>query len=333
MKKIALFDTALGSSNLGDEIIFDAAKRNMQEVLDGHFSLRLATHVNNFSMKQMLHRNSKIRYFQEADWKFVCGTNLLAQTRWGKINSQWQLYPSNLSIYRNCVLIGAGTTEKTEKPDFYARLLYGKVLSREYVHSVRDELTRRIVESLGCKAVNTGCPTLWELTPEHCSAIPAGKSGSCIVSVSGYRHQTDPRRDAAMLRIVRRNYDHVLAWIQTTDDREYLHYLEASLGMEPLPGIYSLNALRKVLQSGNVDYVGTRLHGGIFAMQNYCRSVIIGIDHRADGFLETNNLPVIPRRNVELELEDRINSRFATEIRIDSGAIELFKSQFIGSDN
>ena len=105
-----------------------------------------------------------------------------------------------------------------------------------------------------------------------------------------------------------------------------------SLGV-PLPRLYSLGALRQVLQSGNVDYVGTRLHGGIFAMQNYCRSVIISIDHRADGFFETNNLPVIPRRNVESELEDRINSRFATGIRIDAEAIALFKSQFIGSDN
>ena len=30
--------------------------------------------------------------------------------------------PSNLSIYRNCVLIGAGTTESAEKPDVYAHV-------------------------------------------------------------------------------------------------------------------------------------------------------------------------------------------------------------------
>ena len=55
MKNIAIFDTALASSNVGDEIIFEAVKRNMGDVLDGHFSLRLSTHVNNFSFKQILY--------------------------------------------------------------------------------------------------------------------------------------------------------------------------------------------------------------------------------------------------------------------------------------
>ena len=333
MKKIVIFDTALGSGNAGDEIIFDAVRRNMADIFDAHFSLRLATHVNNFSMKQMLYRNSKIRYFQQADWKFICGTNLLAQTRLGKINSQWQLYPSNLSIYRNCVLIGAGTTESAEKPDVYARMLYRRVLSKNYIHSVRDELSKRLVESLGFRAVNTGCPTLWNLTKAHCAAIPTGKADHCIVSVSGNSRQTDPERDAAMLRIVRRNYGKVWAWIQTTEDEDYLRGLENSLGMEPLPGIYSLHLFREALQCGNVDYVGTRLHGGIFALQHFCRSLIVGIDHRADGFSEANHHPVLPRENVESELEERINSRFATDIAIDTEAIALFKSQFTGSES
>ncbi len=333
MKNIAIFDTALGTSNVGDEIILDAINRNMKDVFDSHFSLRLATHVNNFSMKQILHRNSKIRYFQNADWKFICGTNLIAQTRFGKINSQWQLYPSNLSIYKNCVLVGAGTTEQRESLDFYAKYIYGRVLSKEYVHSVRDELTKRIVELLGCKAVNTGCPTLWELTPEHCAGIPTGKADNCVISVSGYRNQRDEKRDTVMLRIVKRNYGKVWAWIQTTDDEKYLSELEKTIGMEPVTRIYSLGKFREVLTGSNVDYIGTRLHGGVFALQNYCRSIVISIDHRADGFYETNNLPILPRRNVEGELEDRINSTFSTDIRINSEAIAEFKSQFTGSDN
>ena len=332
MKKVVIFDTALGSSNVGDEIILDAVSRNMADVFDRHFSLRLATHVNNFSMKQVLHRNTKIRYFQDADWKFICGTNLIAQTRLGKINSQWQIYPSNLSIYNNCILIGAGTTERTEKLDFYARYLYGKVLSKQYVHSVRDELTKKIVESLGCRAINTGCPTLWELTPEHCASIPQGKADNCVISVSGYKDQIDEKRDRMMLHIIRRNYDKVWAWIQTTEDESYLSRLEQSIGMEPIPRIYSLSRFRDVLRNSNVDYIGTRLHGGVFALQNYCRSIVISIDHRADGFFETNNLPILRRKNVEGELEDRINSSFATEIRIHSDAIAEFKSQFSGSD-
>ena len=333
MKNIAIFDTALGSSNIGDEIIFDALKRNMKDVFDNNFSPRLVTHVNNFSMKQMLYRNSKIRYFQDADLKFICGTNLIAQTRFGKINSQWQLFPSNLSIYKNCVLIGAGTTENTETPDFYARTLYRKVLSKQYAHSVRDELTKRIIESLGFRAINTGCPTLWELTPEHCVRIPTGKAENCVLSVSGYKNQTDYGCDSLMLRIIQYKYRKKWAWIQTIEDETYLSRLESQAGLPPIPRIYSLEAFRGILQSGNVDYIGTRLHGGIFALQNYCRSIIISIDHRADGFHETNNLPVLERKNIKNELENRIESNFSTQIIINSDAISEFKSQFTGRDN
>lgn len=328
MKKTVIFDTALGTSNVGDEIILDSIYKGMSDIFDEHFSLRLATHVNNFSMKQIIHRNTKIRYFQEADWKFVCGTNLIAQTRIGKINSQWQLYPSNLSIYKNCVLIGAGTTKSSEKLDFYARLLYGKVLSKQYVHSVRDDLTKRVIESLGCRAINTGCPTLWQLTPEHCGRIPVGKADNCILSVSGYKPQIDPENDAKLLEIIRRNYAGVRAWIQTTDDESYLNSLP---GGSEIPRIYSLKRFREVLLEGNVDYIGTRLHGGVFAMQHFCRSLVISIDHRAEGFHQTNNLPILRRDAVAERLESVIHSEFPTEIRIDRDAIAEFKSQFLES--
>lgn len=325
MKNIVIFDTALATSNIGDEIILDAINRNMEDVFDSGFSLRLSTHVNNYSFKQMLRKNMKVKYFQKADWKFICGTNLIAQKRLGKINSQWQLYPSNLSIYDNCILIGAGTTGNKEELDFYARFLYGRVLSKSFVHSVRDELSKRIVESLGCKAINTGCPTLWELTPEHCKTIPTSKAENCILSVSGYEKQLDRRMDQKMLDILRKNYQKLWVWIQTTEDETYFNTLKGNEGIER---IYSLNKYREILQKGNVDYIGTRLHGGVFALQNKCRSIIISIDHRAEGFHQTNNLPILCREGILENLEKRIYSDFRTEIRIDQAAIQSFKAQF-----
>ena len=82
-----------------------------------------------------------------------------------------------------------------------------------------------------------------------------------------------------------------------------------------------------------MDYVGTRLHGGVFAMQNFCRSLIISIDHRAEGFHKTNNLPILRREEIPDRLESLINSEFATEIILNSEAIAEFKSQFSGSEN
>jgi polysaccharide pyruvyl transferase WcaK-like protein len=82
------------------------------------------------------------------------------------------------------------------------------------------------------------------------------------------------------------------------------------------------------LQAGNVDYVGTRLHGGVFALQNSCRSIIISIDHRAEGFHQTNNLPILKRSEISQKLEKMICSEFKTEIVINQKAIAEFKSQF-----
>ena len=85
MHNIVIFDTAIGTSNLGDEIIFESVLNEMRTVLDSNFTLRLGTHITNFTLLQMMRKNMKVRYFQSADWKLICGTNLVAQNRIGKI--------------------------------------------------------------------------------------------------------------------------------------------------------------------------------------------------------------------------------------------------------
>ena len=95
MKSAVIFDTALGTGNLGDEIILDAVCRNMESILDSCFTLRLATHVANFSALQILKPNGKIKYFQNADYKFICGTNLIDQKDLCKLHTQWALYQTN----------------------------------------------------------------------------------------------------------------------------------------------------------------------------------------------------------------------------------------------
>ena len=68
----------------------------MSSVFDSCFTLRLATHVSNFTALQLLKPTPKIRYFQNADYKFICGTNLIDQRESGRVHSQWALYPTNL---------------------------------------------------------------------------------------------------------------------------------------------------------------------------------------------------------------------------------------------
>ena len=269
MKKIIIFDTAIATSNLGDEIILNSIYDNMAEIFDQGTAIRLGTHVANYSPIQMLRGSFKIDYAKKADWKFICGTNLITQKMFGRgmINPQWAIGMFNYPLYLNSVLVGVGATGKGEKLDFLAEHIYKKIFSSNYIHSVRDEQTKRIIESVGFKAVNTGCPTLWKLTPDFCAAIPTKKADSCVVSVSGYLDQRDYDNDKIMLEILENHYKKCYVWIQTTEDEEYFNMLNT---MKKATKIYTLSKYRSVLKQGNIDYIGTRLHGGYLPFNTMC---------------------------------------------------------------
>lgn len=326
MKKMVIFDTAVGSSNNGDEIIMDSIYKQMKDIFNSGYSSRLATHINNFGFLQMLRNGMKVKYYKSADWKFICGTNLIQQHRIGKINPQWIITLSNIPIYKNCILIGAGATDGSLKLDYLARFLYSKVISREYIHSVRDMQAKMLLDSLGVKSVNTGCPTLWGLSSEHCKTIPRRKADNCVISVSGYVDLIDRKNDQLLVDIINENYKKKYIWIQTTEDEKYFDSLK---NVGNFYKIYSLPSYSKILSSGNIDYVGSRLHGGVYALQHRVRSFIICVDHRAKGFHENNNIPALEREDTFAKLENMINDELIVDIRLNEKNINLFKSQFV----
>ena len=89
----------------------------------------------------------------------------------------------------------------------------------------------------------------------------------------------------------------------------------------------SLRKYDEVLEKYEIDYIGTRLHGGIRALQKQRRTVIIGVDNRAEEKKKDFNLPVISRNNIE-KLDNIINSNIVTDININLENIEKFKNQF-----
>ena len=329
MKKILLFDTALGTSNIGDEIILDGVKEGMKSLLSDSMCFRLATHIENYSPLQMIYPGQQIfDICFDADYKFIAGTNLLSDNLF-HIRPQWWINCFNKKLYKDSILVGVGkTTNYLKIKNKYTKRIYKEILSKEYRHSVRDEATKRIVESLGLKAINTGCPTLWGFTNERCRIIPKEKGKNVIFSVSGYRNQIDPLSDTTMLKCLLKNYDTCYAWIQTTKDENYLTTLLDKSALKKIKFLYSLIKFRDIAKEGNVDYVGTRLHGGIFALQNSIRTLIISIDQRAEGFYESNNIPIIRRENM-CSLEDRINESYETNIIVNHDGIKQFISQFL----
>lgn len=326
MRQVLLFDTAIATSNLGDEIILESVKEGLNPVLYNSLIFRLATHLENYSFLQMKRNNWKKKVLcDQADLKFIAGTNLFSDNLKG-LYPQWMLFPHNYELYKNSIFVGVGKIRDFDDVNNYTKKLYQKCLSHDYFHSVRDDDSKASLEKLGFKAINTGCPTLWQLTPEKCALIPTKKSETAVITVSGYGDQLDRIQDQKMVDCVNNNYTKVYVWIQTVSDEEYLHTLSGTKNYEC---IYSLQKYADVLNGGNIDYVGTRLHGGVFALQHGCRTIVISIDRRAEGFHESNNLPIVKRSDIDEQLNERINSEWKTEIKIDQIAINDFIGQFL----
>ena len=84
----------------------------------------------------------------------------------------------------------------------------------------------------------------------------------------------------------------------------------------------------KFLDDIDCDYVGTRLHAGIKAMQKMKRTIIVGVDNRAYAMHLTYNFNYINRNSIE-NLENMINSSLDTVINIDERKINSFLNQFV----
>ena len=327
-KKIVIFDTGIGSGNVGDDIIMESCLEHLYAAIPNSGTmLRVGTHVVNFNLPQMLLNGPKVKWFNEADLKFILGTNLLSNNmKSGLRMQQWQLFASNKKLYRGAILMGVGATNMKEtRFSAHSARLYKSILSERYIHSVRDTNSHDLLESIGIRSLVTGCPTLWKMDKAFCEGVPEKKAEMVITAVSGQKKYHSPKKDAAMLKILKENYRKCFVWLQTGDDEAYFDSLPGHEGIEK---IYTLYRYDKMLNERKYDYVGTRLHGGVYALRHQARTIVVSIDGRAEGFHEMHELPVIPRAEVPKELEKRINASFKTRIRNDEKAIQSFLGQF-----
>lgn len=321
MEYLILFDPTVGTTNKGDDIIMRGVYSGLKEIMKDRYVIHFPTHTTPFSIFQNYFW-WKAKFVKNADLKFVCGTNLLAKNMRYPVNN-WNINLFNSKPLVNSILVGVGNSLLNKKSNIYTRKLYKRVLNKEYFHSVRDDSTKEMLESMGYKAITTGCPTLWGITPEIMKQIPEKKAESVVMTVTG--SDRDPIRDQIMLNICRKNYSKRFLWLQTIHDLPYLKTLQELEDVEIISP--DLDTYKEFLETHNVDYVGTRLHGGIFAMQHKKRSIIIAIDNRATNINKVNNLNCIQRNQIET-LDAKINSDFKTKLRIDFLNIEKWKNQF-----
>jgi polysaccharide pyruvyl transferase WcaK-like protein len=235
---------------------------------------------------------------------------------------QWNINLFNCKPLSGSILVGVGAGAGEHK-DWYTRRLYRKVLNHNYYHSCRDERTKQYVENiLGLKAINTGCVTMWMLTPDFCRSIPTTKSDKVVFTLTNGKYD---ERDQILIDTLKRSYKDVYFWPQGISDYDYLHAYNNIDGITILPA--SKQAYDRFLTDFDTDYVGTRLHGGIYAMRHKRRSIIIIIDERAREINRSNNLVCLEKNDIT-QLEGIINSEIETKIRMDYAKINSWKEQF-----
>ena len=313
MPKI-IFDTSIGTTNLGDHIIMDAVNRIADALFMDDFVINIPTHFS-------IHPKDLLK-FRKYDAGIVGGTNLLKNDTLNK--SQWKVGIKDLLVFRHkAVLLGVGWWQYQHKPvSAYSRMMYKALLSTKYLHAVRDNYTLQKLNEIGINnVINTGCPTVWELDEPHCSQINPKKRDTVITTITDYMR--DPEQDKRMLEILKKHYQSVYVWIQGSKDQPYIESLTSDIRyIAP-----KLSAFDAFLEKEPCEYVGTRLHAGIRALQKKRKSIIIGIDNRALEMRNDIGLNVLERQRID-QLEEKIHEEMSVKLYLDTQAIQRWKTQF-----
>ena len=325
MENILLYDTSVASLNKGDEIIMECVRSELDYLLRDNFEITLPTHVAAFHWYQVRRGLARVHEYERCRLKFVGGTNLITKdaATW---YPQWNINLWNCRPAQGCVLVGVGAGAG-EKTNAYTRHLWTTILSHSFFHSARDERTTIFLRSLGLKALHTGCVTMWKLTPEFCQTIPTAKAPQAVFTLTA-RNNPDPR-DQQLIDTMLSNYPNLYFWPQGSGDYAYLHKFKNIETIHILPA--TKQAYDELLTREDIDYVGTRLHAGVYAMRHARRSIILAIDERAREIHKANHLNCLEKQNIA-DLDAYVNSNFKTEVRMPLDVIAEWKSQFINKN-
>lgn len=313
-RKITLLDTSVGTRNLGDEIIVDAVRRHLDPLISDALMYRVATHDQLGPYARGIVAGS--------DLAVAAGTNLLTGRLW--FRATWPIGLRDALAYDNVVLMGCGWYQYQRMMDPYTRFLWRKVLSKTALHATRDGYSRDKLKAIGIEnVINTGCPTLWQLTPEHCAALPKTRANEVVTTVNSWFRR--PAHDRRMLEMLRARYEKVHVWVQTDRDLDYALSLDPALAVLP-PSLAGYDAL--LASDRSVDYVGNRLHGGIRALQHGRRAVILEVDNRAREMGRDFGLPTVAQEDYA-QIEAMIDGPLEIMLTLPEAEIARFKAQFV----
>lgn len=315
--KIGVLDTSITSMNVGDYIIMDSAYEKINTLFPYAQKVSFPTH------ERITRKGFKRQ--AEVAVNFLCGTNCLNSSM--LLHRQWNIGLLNSIFMKRVITLGVGWQNYQSKPDFYTKVLLKQMLDSNFYHSVRDTYTQEMLFSIGIQnVINTSCPTMWNLTKEHCLKVANEKSDNVIFTLTDYR--IDREKDLNFISALGKTYNNIYFWVQGSQDYDYFLSLgDVVKNIKIVPP--NLNSFDNILENiESIEYVGTRLHAGIRALQKRKRSIIISVDNRAEEKKKDFNLKVIPRDLSSSEYMRIFNESFVTDIKLPVDEINRWKSQF-----
>lgn len=315
MKTISVIDTSISSYNLGNQIIMESVFEIIDELFPDDFLFNLPWEG---AISKATHR-----YLRNSDYVFFGGTNSLSSHMLKYKQMSFRL--RDLFRFNDLTLLGMGWWQYQNKPDVYTSMFIRRLLSKKNIHSVRDGYTKKMLNSIGVSAViYTCCPSTWKLTASHCSFIPTKKAKNVIVTFTDYNKSR--KTDECLFDVLLDSYDKIYYWVQGVGDLDYIETFHKHKGrITHIPP--SLKKFDSLLETEDCDYIGTRLHAGIRAIQKKKRALILAIDNRAAEISEDISLNVKPRGDISA-IQGFISGHYETRLKIPFDEINLWKAQF-----
>ena len=275
----------LPPGNLGDLFVCQAVVRELSELLPGYEWVSVPT--------QMPLTAEELELAAGSDLLIIGGTNLLSSHM--QQYRQWHISPAEAERLGRVVLMGAGWWQYQDEPDAYTRSVLRSALSGQLPHSVRDDYTSQKLRGIGLtNVINTGCPTMWRLTPELLATVPTSKADDVLLTLTDYNKNRPA--DRQVLDLLFSQYKQVYFWPQGSGDAKYL----AEFSKPVILLDRSVEALEQLLgRREALDHVGTRLHCGIKCLEHGRRSLVLGIDNRAMEIAADTALPVVWRSDLD----------------------------------
>lgn len=314
------------STNFGDSIIHFYISAILTEVFPFHEIIEIASH------DYLSHK--EIALIKNADYTIIGGSNLLSSDI--RHYNQWKTYYKTINFLfpsiNNILLLGVGWWQYQGTPTWFTQHFYKKVFSKKMLHSVRDNYTQSILNSIKIKNVlNTSCPTTWSLDGVRLYD-KCGQQTKCLFALTDYNKNED--YDNQLIEILLKLYDRLFFFPQGLKDQEYLNSLKEYRNNKDKITVLirTYESINLTIVNKDVDYVGTRLHLGIYCLNHGINSLIINIDNRAKEIQKDINLPCIDRNRQNL-IYDWFNKKLILEpISLPTESILKWKSQFcVGS--